>query len=149
MEHKKTLAGIVLASYIAIASAFSFGQYKQPENIKFSLSQKPKTSYLSKENCPEMQSFKKLQEQLRKMGEDYTVMIAPGDNMPIIVPDMTKYPMNIVKPSPEWYGDDQFVIQPDKRWLPKGWLKKEFYNLQPKKHSPGALIYEYKKGSKI
>jgi hypothetical protein len=138
MDGKKTLATVVLA--LAIAATPGLSQQNQQEKLNFTLSkQKHKTSYLSKENSPQMQSYIKMQECLRRMGEDYTIMIAPGDNMPIIVPDITKYPMPIVKPGPEWYRDDKFIIKPDLKWrLPDGWLKKDFYG----KPSQGILIYD-------
>jgi hypothetical protein len=40
------------------------------------------------------------------------------------------------------------AILPGKEWLPRGWLKKDYRTL-PKKHIPGALIYEIKKDNKI
>ncbi len=137
MNTKKTLTGIVLT--LAIATTPGLSQEKQEQKFKFSLTPKHRTSYLSKENSSQMQSYIKLQECLRKMGEDYTIMIAPGDNMPIIVPNITKYPMDMVKPGPEWYRDDKFIIKPDLKWrLPDGWLKKDFYG----KPSQGLLIYD-------
>jgi len=139
MNAKKTLTGIVLALAIACTPGFS-----QEQKLKFSLSPKHKTSYLSNENSPQMQSFKKLQETLRKNGEDYVMMIVPGDNMPIYtVPRIDKYPMHEIKPDKKFYNDDQFVIQPEPRWrlrLPEGWLKKDFY--LPGKPSQGLLIYD-------
>jgi hypothetical protein len=137
MEHKKTLAGIVLASYIAIASTFGFGQYKPQDKIRFSLAKydKAQSHHLHPNYF----------QQHRKMREGYRMMCAPGDNMPIIVPDMSKYPMHMIKPGPEWYGDDKFDIQPGPQWrLPRGWLKKAPYAVQPDKHSPRVLLYEWK-----
>jgi hypothetical protein len=125
MGTKKTLSGIVLASYIAIVSTPGFSQ---EQKLKFSLSPKHKTSYLSNENSPQMQSFIKMQETFRKNGEDYVIMIAPGGNMPIYtVPRIDKYPVPEIKPDL-------------KLRLPEGWLKKDFY--LPGKPSQGLLIYD-------
>lgn len=123
MGTKKTLSGIVLASYIAIVSTPGFSQ---EQKLKFSLSPKHKTSYLSNENSPQMQSFIKMQETFRKNGEDYVIMIAPRDNMSIYtVPRIDKYPVPETKPDL-------------KLRLPEGWLKKDFYG----KPSQGLLIYD-------
>jgi len=132
MNAKKTLTGIVLSAYLAIASPLAFSQNKPEHKFRFSLS-RYETPY-----------FKHLQEHRKAFGRNYRIFKAPGDNMPIIVPDASKYPMHIIKPGPEWYGDDKFVIKPGPEWmLPRSWMRKELYKNPAGKLPLGALLYHW------
>jgi hypothetical protein len=63
--------------------------------------------------------------------------------MPIIVPNVNKYSLPIIKPGPEWSGDDKFVIKPGPEWgFPKDWAFKELY--KNRRYPRGILLYEWK-----
>jgi len=124
MNAKKTLTGIILSAYLAIASPLAFSQHKPEHRLRFSLSRYD-TPY-----------FNHLQEHMKAFGRDYNferdykIFKAPGDNIPIFVPiNPSRYSMRIVGPGLEWM-------------LPRDWMRKELYNNN--KYSRGILLYEWK-----
>ncbi|HJX06255.1 MAG TPA: hypothetical protein VJ461_06105 [Candidatus Nanoarchaeia archaeon] len=138
MNAKKTLTAIVLSASMAAASPFALAQKKQEPKFRFSL--KPSTHRIIKNY--ESHYFSLLQERMRKTGKDYAIVQAPGDNMPIIVPNLKKYNLPIIKPGPGWY-DDKSVIRPGPEWsFPKEWLFKEIY--KNNKLPSSILLYEWK-----
>jgi hypothetical protein len=137
MSWKTGLVGVVLAA--SLASSFAFDQ-KKPEpgsRQRFSLSQKCQKHSL----LDELPFYRSLQQYLQMTDQDRMIVHAPGDNMPIIVPNISMYNMPIIKPGPEWYSDDKFVIKPKPEWsLPQDWAFKEFY--KNPKFSRGILLYQ-------
>jgi hypothetical protein len=135
MDTKKTLTGIVLALTIATTPGLS-----QQEKLNFSLSKPKQQSYrLDIQSRPELRSYIKMQETFRNMGEEYNMVIVPGDRMHIYYPNRNMDPGMEIKPDLKYNRDDKFIIKPDLKWrLPEGWLKKDFYG----KPSQGILIYD-------
>ena len=119
MDGKKTLATIVLASYLAIP-AFS----QQKPEFKFNLS-KYENTYL-----------KRLQDYMKATGKDYLLLKVPGDNL--IIPNISKYPTPIIEPDKK-FRDDKFVIKPKLNWPQESRLIRDYG-----KKSQGILLFEYK-----
>ena len=137
MMRKKDLPALLLAAILSMG--YVSASEKPQQKIKFSL--KPSAHHIMKNY--ESHYFSLLQERMRKTGKDYSIVQAPGDNMLIIVPNLERYSMPIIKPGPEWYDDDKFVIKLGPEWsFSKEWLFKELY--KSNKRPQGILLYEWK-----
>ena len=129
MNAKKDFPVLLLSAILSMG--YVSASEKPQQKFRFSLS-RYETPYL-----------KHHQEHRKAFGRDYRIFKVPGDNMSIIVPDVNKYPMPIIRPGPEWYGDDKFVIKPGPEWSwPLDLRLKEFY--KNRKPSRGILLYEWK-----
>jgi len=130
MNAKKDFPALLLSAILSMG--YVSASEKPQQKIRFSLSRY------------EIPCFKHHQEHRKAFGRDYRIFKAPGDSMPIIVPNVSKYSMPIIKPCPEWHGDDKFVIKPGPEWmLPKNWMKRELYKNPAGKLPLGALLYHW------
>ena len=101
----KNLAAIVITATLSWGVAHA--QTNELNKLNFSLSPKTKSSYLDINSHPELKHYIKMQECLRKMGENYTLTLAPRGNTPAFLPDITQYPEPTPKPEP----DNKFMIK--------------------------------------
>jgi hypothetical protein len=139
MNAKKDFPALLLSAIISMG--YASASEKPQHKIRFGL--KPQGHYLKCHAKKSFSLFDNLQERMCRTGEDYAIIRAPLDNMPIIVPNMSKYKMPLAKPGPEWYGDDKFVIKPSLEWnWHQDWEFKELY--KNRKFSQGILLYEWK-----
>jgi len=141
MKLKKDFPALLLSAILSMG--YVSASEKPQQKIRFSLAHQPRYSHHLRHGLEdEFSLFGRIQKRMQQKGEDYIVIRVPGDNMPLFVPNMNKYNMPIVKPGPEWYRNDKFVIKPGLEW---GWPQdlrfKEFYkNRRP---SRGILLYEW------
>ncbi len=122
---------------IAIAGTIGFGvahaQTNEPNKVNFSLSPPAKSFCLDINSRPELKSYLRMQECLKKIGENYTLTLVIVDNKPAFLPDITQYPESIAKPE----QDNKFLIK-DWNW-PREFKLKNDYG----KKSQGIMIFEY------
>lgn len=142
MNAKKDFSALLLSAIISMG--YVSGYQSPQQKFRFSLAQQPKHSHHLRYDLEnEFSLFERIQKRMQQRGEDYAVIRAPGDNMPLIVPDVSKYSMPLIKPCPEWHGDDKFVIKPGPEWSrPLDLRLKELY--KNRKPSRGILLYEWK-----
>lgn len=142
MDTKKTLTGIVLA--LAIATTPGLSQQNQQEKLNFSLSKPKQQAYrLDIQSRPELKAYIKMNEILRNMGEEYNMVIVPGDRMRIYYPNRNMDPGMEIKPDLKYNRDDKFIIKPGPEWrLPEGWLD-HFYKNLPRKPTKGLLLCDF------
>jgi hypothetical protein len=126
----KNLAAIVIAATLSWGVAHA--QTSEPNKLNFSLSPRANSSYLDINSRPELKRYIKMQECLRKMGENYDLMLAPVGNKSAFLPDIT-YPVSTAKPEP----DNKFMIKPW-NWSKEFKLKNDYG-----KKSQGILIFEH------
>jgi len=135
---KKDLPALLLSAILSFG--YASASEKPQHKIRFSL--KPQEHYLKYEFKKRFSIFDNLQERMCRTGEDYAIIQAPPDNMPIIVPNMSKYnPKEIIVPDMSKYNMP--IIKPGPEWsFPKDWKFKELY--KNNKYSRGILLYEWK-----
>ncbi|MBN2459636.1 hypothetical protein JXB28_05100 [Candidatus Woesearchaeota archaeon] len=147
MDAKKGLAGLVLGAFLslgAIAGPQVVSQQPRQQQKQEHKHQQLRLQLHKDHRVYLPEQFSLAQKYLQSTGKDYAIVRAPGDNMPIIVPNLSKWPMPTYKPAPGWPGDPGFEKQPGLEWqLPKGWLKNELYKNDKGKRVPGALLYQH------
>jgi len=146
MDAKKGLAGLVLGAYLslgALAGPQVVTQQSRQQQKKEQKHQQLRLQLHKDKRLYLPEQFSLAQKYLQRTGKDYVILHAPGDNMPLVVPNLSKWPMPTYKSAPGWPGDPGFEKQPAPEYLlPKDWLKNEPYKDFKDMRIPGALIYQ-------
>ena len=92
----KNLGTLVIVATIGWGVAHA--QTNEPNKVNFSLSPPAKSFCLDINSRPELKPYIKMQECLRRMGENYYLTLAPRGNKSAFLPDITQYPGPTPKP---------------------------------------------------